>query len=141
MPRAATVPVGRLGAVSFTAGHYAYAGSALNGLEGRIRRHLRVEKRRHWHIDYLLEQASVTAVVTARTREKVCRIARTGKSLECEVARSLGERYEVVPRFGASDCRCPGHLFRGDAGMKETVKATMRRLGLEPASVRPGQEG
>ncbi len=31
---------------------------------------------------------------------------------ECEVAGELAELYELaVPGFGASDCRCGGHLF------------------------------
>ena len=122
VPRALTIPVGRLGPVEFAAGRYAYVGSALGGLAGRLGRHLRREKRRHWHIDYLLERAGVVGVI----------VAQTGERLECEVARALGERYEVVPRFGASDCRCPGHLFRGDDGLKAAVESIMRGLGMEP---------
>ena len=32
----------------------------MGGLDARVARHLRAEKKLHWHIDYLLERASVT---------------------------------------------------------------------------------
>ena len=51
---AATIQVGRLGMLAFAKGYYAYVGSALGGLEQRIDRHLRTEKKLFWHIDYLL---------------------------------------------------------------------------------------
>ena len=56
-----TIPVGRQGVLNFSAGCYAYVGSAMNGLYQRINRHLRKEKKRHWHIDYLLEEEPVVA--------------------------------------------------------------------------------
>ena len=35
------------------------------------------------------------------------------KSLECRLAAMLARHYpRPIPRFGASDCRCGGHLFR-----------------------------
>ena len=46
--------VGALGEVSLEPGWYLYVGSARRHLEARLRRHLRPEKRRRWHIDYLL---------------------------------------------------------------------------------------
>ena len=46
------IVVGKLGELSFKKGYYAYVGSALGGLEGRIKRHFRKEKKAHWHIDY-----------------------------------------------------------------------------------------
>lgn len=34
------------------------------------------------------------------------------RELECKTARELGKMFELaVPGFGASDCRCAGHLF------------------------------
>ena len=35
---------------SFPAGYYVYVGSAMGGLDQRIRRHLSREKRKRWHI-------------------------------------------------------------------------------------------
>ena len=54
------IEVGRLGTFLFCRGEYAYVGSAMGGLDARVARHLRAEKKLHWHIDYLLERASVT---------------------------------------------------------------------------------
>ena len=49
--------VGMLGVVTLPPGSYAYVGSAHGpgGLRGRLARHGRTDRRRHWHIDYLTE--------------------------------------------------------------------------------------
>ena len=54
--------VGRLASREFPKGHYIYLDSALNGLEGRLRRHLRRDKKPHWHID-VLTNAEVVAQI------------------------------------------------------------------------------
>jgi sugar fermentation stimulation protein A len=41
LPREETIPVGKLGPIRFPEGFYAYVGSAMNGLESRVTRHLR----------------------------------------------------------------------------------------------------
>ncbi|NOQ37998.1 DUF123 domain-containing protein, partial [archaeon] len=46
--------IGALGKIRFCRGTYAYVGSAQNGLEKRIARHLSKKKSLFWHIDYLL---------------------------------------------------------------------------------------
>jgi Uri superfamily endonuclease len=55
--------VGNLGISCFTEGSYAYVGSALNGLEARVSRHSRLNKKHHWHIDYLLDWSYIYEVV------------------------------------------------------------------------------
>ena len=103
LPRAKTIRVGALGAFKFPRGYYIYIGSALNGLSARIARHRRNEKKRFWHIDYLLEHARV---IDVWTRESAAR-------LECQWARAalaLPNARVVAPRFGASDCNCAAHL-------------------------------
>jgi Uri superfamily endonuclease len=100
-----TVTVGRLGTFVFPAGWYAYAGSALGpgGIPARLARHWRSQKRAHWHIDYLLAHGTPEASWYVETVER----------LECRWAaavRTLPGARLLVPRFGASDCRCPGHL-------------------------------
>ena len=95
--------VGKLGLFRFPAGYYVYTGSALNGLEARVARHRRKEKRLHWHIDYLLQYAKIIDVVYHITTER----------LECEYNRqimNLPDAQIIVPRFGASDCKCDAHL-------------------------------
>jgi Uri superfamily endonuclease len=112
LPEAAQVTPGRLGTFELAAGWYLYIGSALGGLRGRLLRHLRTEKRRRWHIDYLLSGAGpgethgVAEIVGAWWVES------TGR-LECEWAQTaIGwpGASVPIPRFGSSDCRCRAHL-------------------------------
>lgn len=44
----------KLGIINFKKGCYVYVGSAMNSLESRVKRHLSDNKKKHWHIDYLL---------------------------------------------------------------------------------------
>lgn len=111
LEREQRLAVGRLGSFDFPAGRYLYLGSGLNGLESRVRRHLRRDgaKKRHWHIDYLTAAAPVLEVWWAADgRRREC--AWAGK------AREWGGGI-AAPGFGASDCRCRAHLlyFGGDA--------------------------
>lgn len=53
----ARIRVGALGVCQFPAGWYVYTGSARGGLAQRISRHLRADRRLHWHVDYLLAAA------------------------------------------------------------------------------------
>lgn len=92
--------VGRLGICHFPAGRYIYTGSARRNIETRIARHLRVEKRLHWHIDYLLAAPDVRVVGVRRYREEECLINKNTPGST------------PVAGFGASDCRhqCGSHL-------------------------------
>ena len=95
--------IGRLGTYDLPRGHYIYVGSALGGLAGRLRRHLRTEKRLRWHIDYLLQSATLVGIWYAFG---------TGR-LECTWNKLVGNlegAMRLVPGFGASDCYCPSHL-------------------------------
>ena len=98
--------IGKRGLFTFYKGYYAYVGSALSGLESRIRRHLRKpgeKKQLHWHIDYLLADPAV------RVTEVVC--SESGARKECVVAAYLREHLDSVAKFGCSDCSCSSHLF------------------------------
>ena len=56
------LPVGKLGALDFSAGYYLYIGSAFGsgGLPARLAYHAKRRKtRRHWHIDYLREHGEL----------------------------------------------------------------------------------
>lgn len=97
-----TIHIGRLGTFRFPAGYYVYVGSALRGLGARLDRHLRREKKLHWHIDYFLQHAQVIGVKICGSEETECGLAQ--KSL------SLPGALVPVRGFGASDCRCGGHL-------------------------------
>lgn len=101
LPKAKTISVGKLGSIKFKKGSYAYIGSALNGLEARISRHLRKNKKVFWHIDYLLEYASVKDIYYSPSQKKE----------ECKFAQLLTAEFDGVKYFGSSDCRCNSHLF------------------------------
>jgi len=114
------IVVGSLKSVHFSNRYYAYVGSALKGLESRLNRHLSREKKLHWHIDYLLQRAFVIGIIICETENKI----------ECAIARSLIHKFEVVPNFGSSDCRCPGHLFSSDTMMQSEILMSMKSLSL-----------
>ena len=101
LPITASLHIGRRNISFFKSGFYAYVGSALNGLEKRLERHLRSQKKFHWHIDYLLESAIVREIVWATTTVNA----------ECSIALCLSGELPAVPGFGCSDCRCRSHLF------------------------------
>ncbi len=79
-------------------GRYLYVGSALS-VSARVGRHLRREKRKHWHIDFLLEHAVVEGVLVAEAR------------VEQEVALVLCRLLPHVRGFGCSDSKAVSHLF------------------------------
>lgn len=96
------IQVGRLGKCRFKPGIYFYVGSAKRNLSARIERHGRKKKLMHWHIDYLSVKAEMLGAI----------IIHGQRIKECKIAEGLGKTLElVVPGFGASDCKCAGHLF------------------------------
>ena len=126
----ATVEVGRLGTIDFHPGWYAYVGSALGGLSARVGRHLRRNKKLHWHVDYLLEMTREPRVTWGLSDERMeCRI---GNAL-----RRLG--LPSVPRFGASDCKCPSHLFHSPTleSLRHEVARVFSSVGLTPNQYNP----
>lgn len=101
LPKSTDIQVGRLGKIKFQAGFYAYVGSALSGLESRIGRHLRKEKKLYWHIDHLLLHGRIRNIFYAEGSEKK----------ECDTAKGLTARFATIKGFGSSDCDCESHLF------------------------------
>jgi Uri superfamily endonuclease len=95
--------IGKLGIHILPSGYYVYVGSALGGLSGRLRRHLKSEKKLHWHIDYLLRQAEVAEIWYSVGPNRI----------ECKwnmIVQNLPRAEPFIPGFGASDCRCSSHL-------------------------------
>jgi Uri superfamily endonuclease len=100
------VRIGCLGEFHFPAGWYVYVGSARGpgGLAARLARHLRLDKSPHWHIDYFRVHARPVEIWYAIGMQR----------RECawtQVIAGLSRASVPVPRFGASDCRCPAHLI------------------------------
>ncbi len=118
------ISIGCLGDYSFAPGFYYYSGSAWQGLESRLRRHLREEKPLYWHIDYLLEYGRVERIfVWPHERERECSLA-TGL---------LDQGLEMpVTGFGASDCSCNTHLFYSPASLEMvTLLAEGKEIVIE----------
>jgi Uri superfamily endonuclease len=114
--------VGKLGYVSFPKASYAYVGSAMNGLRARLVRHLREEKKLHWHIDYFLKEAEIKEIILCKAEERV----------ECFLAQALAGEFQSIPGFGSSDCRCQSHLYfaRGKDRLKIRVAEAVKQPGL-----------
>lgn len=116
------ITIGKLGAFNFIDGYYLYIGSAFGpgGLKARIRRHLKPEKKSHWHIDYLSTAGAVIDTWISGLAEKnECHWARTIESVK-----GLST---PVPGFGSSDCACCSHLFYRPK--KPTFESFRRLLG------------
>jgi sugar fermentation stimulation protein A len=102
MPKDRLICVGKLVRFRFRQGIYFYVGSAQRNLSKRLERHGKKKKALRWHIDYLSVEAEMLGAITIDGP----------RELECHLARKLGGMFELaVPGFGASDCRCKGHLF------------------------------
>jgi len=122
---AVTVNVGRLGGLTFKEGEYCYAGSAMNGLDQRIKRHFSKNKKIHWHIDRLTVIADGTEAFVSFAHSE-CALARMAEECGCEPS---------FRGFGSSDCGCRTHLFRVDAATK---KELLKRSAATP--FRPERE-
>jgi len=99
-----SISVGSLGIVDFRKGGYLYCGSACKNLGARLARHLKKDKKMHWHIDYMTSREQV--------KVSVIRIFPVGKKSECglnlQVQQLPGAK--TVSKFGCSDCSCSSHL-------------------------------
>lgn len=97
------IDIGKMGKIGFKRGHYVYIGSAHNSLEGRIKRHLRDDKKLHWHIDHFLASQNTEISDVLFTVNPV--------KWECKIAEEICLKAEGVKNFGCSDCKCDSHLF------------------------------
>jgi Uri superfamily endonuclease len=98
------IEIGQKGLFTFPQGYYYYVGSAQKNLMIRIKRHQSKEKSLHWHIDYLLAEASLhNYFIWPVSKEGECKLA---SYLQNELKGEI-----IVKGFGASDCSCDSHLF------------------------------
>jgi Uri superfamily endonuclease len=97
--------IGRWGTLGIRPGYYLYVGSAFGpgGLLARVSRHCRAEKAKRWHIDYLRELTTPTAVWYSYGPDRY----------EHQWAQALAKMPGKSPikGFGCSDCKCESHLF------------------------------
>ena len=115
------VCIGRIGRLSVAPGFYVYVGSAfgLGGVRARVTHHARIAQRPHWHIDYLRrwalpEEAWYTHDPCPREHDWA------------RLFRQSAGASEPLYGFGASDCRCPSHLFR--FARKPSLRGFCQRL-------------
>lgn len=88
--------------VTLPPGRYLYAGSARGpgGVRARLARHMRTDKRPHWHIDQLTCTAAVDGAWVLPGGE------------ECAIVAALSHLRAPIAGFGSSDCRtCISHLL------------------------------
>jgi len=86
---------------ALASGLYVYCGSARGpgGVAARLARHMRPDKRAHWHVDQLTVAGRILGAWVFPDRS------------ECAVNRDLAGWPAPAPGFGSSDCpRCPAHL-------------------------------
>ena len=96
------IKIGKLGYLEFRRGIYVYIGSAMNSLESRLNRHLRNDKKLHWHVDYLLKHENT----------KILKIIyNTDKKVECDISQYISGKTTSIRDFGCSDCECESHLY------------------------------
>ncbi|WP_338469567.1 GIY-YIG nuclease family protein [Niallia sp. XMNu-256] len=97
------IKVGKLGEYFFHKGTYIYVGSARKNMIKRIERHKKVQKKFHWHFDYLRPYGIVTKIITYDERLGECALA--------EKIRKKNNGMLPIKGFGSSDCRCLSHLI------------------------------
>jgi Uri superfamily endonuclease len=109
LPVDTTLTVGKLGIVDFPAGWYTYIGSAFGpgGLVGRIRHHLQISEKPHWHIDYLRQEAILQEIWLSPDTE---RREQEWVDLMLEIPGAT----VLVEGFGASDSSQETHLLYFD---------------------------
>lgn len=82
-------------------GDYFYCGSAQGpgGLRARLARHMRREKKPHWHIDQLTVVGEILGAFVSQDES------------ECALNTALSDFPTPLPGFGSTDCpRCSSHL-------------------------------
>lgn len=122
LSKKAIIQPGALPPAEYPPGIYLYVGRARRGLSSRLARHFRQRKKIFWHIDYLLQRASLIDVWVSKDTDLECRTARRIPSLVKHIAL-------VQKRFGASDCGCSAHLFYTRSG--EGLETVRLALGFE----------
>lgn len=85
-------------------GNYVYVGSAFNsgGIRSRVIRHLKKQKKAHWHLDFITTNDSFSPT-------KI--LIFPNQRIECSIASTISKVGKPVLGFGCSDCKCESHLF------------------------------
>ena len=106
------IKAGKLPGTEFKKGMYLYIGRAKRALQTRLERHLRSQKKAHWHIDFLLNRAHIKEIWMKENFFDECQTAKRIRGLFPSVQLAQNG-------FGSSDCRCSGHLLYAPNGLEE----------------------
>ena len=98
--------VGRLGLLQGKAGHYVYVGSAFGsgGIAARVKHHVAIAGKPHWHLDYVRPYLLPIEVWTSDSLQRL-------EHQWAEQFWKLDDAIIPLKGFGASDCKCLSHLF------------------------------
>ena len=121
------ISVGKLPEINFKSGIYIYVGRARQGLQRRLKHHMRKEKKLFWHIDYFLQKAEIEELWIKRDFFDECRTA-------YKVMNLLKDSLFTVKKFGSSDCRCTSHLFYLPRSKGE-LESLRKKLSLEKVDI------
>ncbi len=109
LPTNERLTIGKLGTFDFSAGWYAYVGSAFGsgGLVGRLKHHLQPVERPHWHIDYLRQAAPLKEIWLSSDTEP-------HEQVWADLILDIPGATIPIEGFGASDSDREAHLFYFD---------------------------
>ncbi len=107
-------------------GYYVYVGSAMNSLEGRVRRHMSGNKKLHWHVDYLLERSKLLEAILIPSDERI----------EERLSEAVSRLGEAVEGFGASDLGVSSNLYHFDEHPGDLLGKLLSSMGLRWKSVK-----
>ncbi len=96
-------------------GYYAYVGSAMNGMK-RVLRHLKKNKKKHWHIDYLTEVAEIKHIILIPSERKI----------EKEISLLISKIGKAIEGFGASDLKIKSNLYYFKENPFEKIRETLK---------------
>ena len=118
-----SVEIGRLGRLELQPGFYVYVGSAFGpgGLRARLRHHLKLATRPHWHIDYLRRATRLVEIWYSHDEA-------VQEHAWADGIRRMRSASTPLSGFGSSDCRCPSHLsFHPETPPRTSLRHALRR--------------
>ncbi len=121
------ISAGKLPVTFFNHGKYFYVGQARKGLQQRLNRHLRKEKKLFWHIDYLLSEAEIKEIWIKRDIFDECLTIKN-------IKKGIKDAFFPLKKFGSSDCKCHSHLLCL-LSTKRDFTSLRKRLGYESVEI------
>lgn len=97
------IQVGKLGSFVFPKGYYIYIGSAKKNIKSRVNRHIKIDKKKKWHFDFLRPYGEIVEIETY-----------DNSLTECELFEKIKRETNgevLVKKFGSTDCKCFTHLI------------------------------